>query len=94
LVFEKKNQFYHRKLAKIVENCEHNIDPRLREILPHIVRMLSKAVFFKLQKYKNMAQIFGPLLTAEKVRQVIYFGKNGLGYVHFGRFFHKLIWSP
>jgi hypothetical protein len=27
LVFEKKSQFFRRKLAKIAENCDHNIDP-------------------------------------------------------------------
>jgi hypothetical protein len=26
--FEKKNQFFRQKLAKIAENCDHNIDPR------------------------------------------------------------------
>jgi hypothetical protein len=28
LVFEKKRQFFRKKLAKIAENCDHNIDPR------------------------------------------------------------------
>jgi hypothetical protein len=28
LVFEKKSQFFRRKLSKIAENCDHNIDPR------------------------------------------------------------------
>jgi hypothetical protein len=28
LVFEKKRQLFRRKLAKIVENCDHKIDPR------------------------------------------------------------------
>jgi hypothetical protein len=27
LVFVKKRQFYRLKLAKIAENCDHNIDP-------------------------------------------------------------------
>jgi hypothetical protein len=27
LVFEKKRQFFRLKLAKIAENCDHNIDP-------------------------------------------------------------------
>jgi hypothetical protein len=30
LVFEKKRQFFRRKLGKISENCDHNIDPRSR----------------------------------------------------------------
>jgi hypothetical protein len=28
LVFEKNANFIRRKLAKIAENCDHNIDPR------------------------------------------------------------------
>jgi hypothetical protein len=28
LVFEKNANFFRRKLAKIAENCDHNIDPR------------------------------------------------------------------
>jgi hypothetical protein len=27
LAFEKKRQYYRRKLAKIAENCDRNIDP-------------------------------------------------------------------
>jgi alpha/beta superfamily hydrolase len=27
LVSEKKRHFFRRKLAKIAENCDHNIDP-------------------------------------------------------------------
>jgi hypothetical protein len=27
LVFDKKTPFFRRKLAKIAENCDHNIDP-------------------------------------------------------------------
>jgi alpha/beta superfamily hydrolase len=27
LVFEKKRHFFRRKLTKIAENCDHNIDP-------------------------------------------------------------------
>jgi hypothetical protein len=27
LVFEKKRRFFRRKLSKIAENCDHNIDP-------------------------------------------------------------------
>jgi hypothetical protein len=29
LVFEKNAKFFRRKLSKIAENCDHNIDPRL-----------------------------------------------------------------
>jgi hypothetical protein len=31
LVFEKNANFFRRKLSKIAENCDHNIDPRHRE---------------------------------------------------------------
>jgi hypothetical protein len=35
LFFFKKNaNFFRQKLAKIAENCDHNIDPRLDEISP------------------------------------------------------------
>jgi hypothetical protein len=29
--FREKRQFFHRKLAKIAENCDHNIDPRMTQ---------------------------------------------------------------
>jgi hypothetical protein len=32
LVFEKNANFFRRKLAKIAENCDHNIDPRLWQL--------------------------------------------------------------
>jgi hypothetical protein len=38
IVFEKNANFFAenwRKLAKIEENCDHNIDPRWSEILSH-----------------------------------------------------------
>jgi hypothetical protein len=28
--FWEKRQFFHRKLSKIAENCDHNIDPGIR----------------------------------------------------------------
>jgi hypothetical protein len=31
LVLKKKTPFFRRKLSKIAENCDHNIDPRLGE---------------------------------------------------------------
>jgi hypothetical protein len=34
LVFEKKANFCRRKLSKIAENCDQNIDPSLGEISP------------------------------------------------------------
>jgi hypothetical protein len=30
LVFEENANFFRRKLAKIAENCDHNIDPRFK----------------------------------------------------------------
>jgi hypothetical protein len=32
--FREKRQFFHRKLGKIAENCDHNIDPRSRVRIP------------------------------------------------------------
>jgi hypothetical protein len=39
LVFEKKRQFFRRKLAKIAENCAHNIGPwsRFNESVPAVI---------------------------------------------------------
>jgi hypothetical protein len=34
LVFEKNANFFAEKSAKIAENCDHNIDPRLGEFSP------------------------------------------------------------
>jgi hypothetical protein len=31
--FREKRQFFRRKLAKIAENCDHNIDPRFNHFL-------------------------------------------------------------
>jgi hypothetical protein len=33
LVFEKNANFFRRKLAKIAENCDHNIDPWFAEAI-------------------------------------------------------------
>jgi hypothetical protein len=44
LVFEKKRQFFRRKLSKIAENCDYNIDPGLAEFSPIC---LLWAVFFE-----------------------------------------------
>jgi hypothetical protein len=30
--FREKRQIFRRKLAKIAENCDHNIDPRVTEL--------------------------------------------------------------
>jgi hypothetical protein len=40
LVFE-KNAIFCRKLSKIAENCDHNIDPRLSENNDNGQRMLN-----------------------------------------------------
>jgi hypothetical protein len=34
IVFWEQRQIFRRKLAKIAENCDHNIDPRLCKISP------------------------------------------------------------
>jgi hypothetical protein len=33
-VFREKRNFFRRKLSKIAENCDHNIDPRLHFLVP------------------------------------------------------------
>jgi hypothetical protein len=35
----RKRQIFRRKLAKIAENCDHNIDPRLDEISPTGIKL-------------------------------------------------------
>jgi hypothetical protein len=34
LLFEKKRQLFRRKLSKIAENCDHNIDPLFAVLRP------------------------------------------------------------
>jgi hypothetical protein len=45
LVFEKNTNYFRRKLAKIAENCDHNIDPRslIDKIYNFGVRQVSDA---------------------------------------------------
>jgi hypothetical protein len=50
LVFKKNRQFFRRKLVKIAENCDHNIDPGLGVFLP-IGRLFSSAVFYNVCMY-------------------------------------------
>jgi hypothetical protein len=38
LVFDKKRQFFRRKLSKIAENCDHNIDPWLSHVTFEVVK--------------------------------------------------------
>jgi hypothetical protein len=62
--FWEKRQFFRRKLSKIAENCDHNIDPWLGEILP-IGQLFSLGSFF----YSKEAQIFAYFLHPEKVME-------------------------
>jgi hypothetical protein len=45
--FWEKRQFVRRKSAKIAENCDHNIDPKLGEFSP-IGRLFSLESFLKI----------------------------------------------
>jgi hypothetical protein len=65
LVFEKKRLFFRRKLSKIAENCDHNIDPRLGEFSTS-GRLFTLGSFLK--KYKcNNPKTFGILFSSVKV---------------------------
>jgi fructoselysine-6-P-deglycase FrlB-like protein len=50
LVFEKNANFFCQKLSKIAENCDHNIDPRMGEI----VQLYTYSILF----YIEAAQTF------------------------------------
>jgi hypothetical protein len=45
-VFEKKTPIFSPKIGKIAENCDHNIDPSLDEILPFGLFLLPWAHLF------------------------------------------------
>jgi hypothetical protein len=55
LVFEKKLQFFRRKLSKIAENCDHNIDP-----LEGLGMENVKIFFVHLECFSTIAYIFLP----------------------------------
>jgi hypothetical protein len=82
LFWVKKRQFFRwnfrRKYSK-----NHNIGPRLGERRSFILGSILKIT--------KLTQIF--VLIFSRKRLCINFNKNCLG-LHFGRFFHKLIWSP
>jgi hypothetical protein len=46
LIFEKKRQFVRRKLSKIAENWDYNIDPwETRCVLEEMVQNITKSIF-------------------------------------------------
>jgi hypothetical protein len=50
LVIEKNGNFFRRKMSKIAENCDHNIDPRLAGIGNFYFNVeLSAEKYFKFQ---------------------------------------------
>jgi hypothetical protein len=46
----------------------------------------------QLLKFTKDVQYFDYLYTMKVIK--IYFDQRKMGYIHFGRFFHRLIWSP
>jgi hypothetical protein len=84
--FWEKRQFFRRKLSKIAESCDHNIDPRLGEFSPIGWLFIWGRFFWKW--HLTFLVYFCP-----RVRLCICFDKNELGHT-LGDFFHKLIWSP
>jgi hypothetical protein len=65
-------------LAKIAENCDHNIDPRLGEF-SLIGRLFSLGIFLITEGAQNL----GLPIFFQRKKDEYYFGKNGLGQ-HFG----------
>jgi hypothetical protein len=72
--FEKNANFFRRKMAKIAENFDHNIDPRLGEFSP-IGRLFS---FDRLVKITEVAKIIVLLIFLSKSCE-LYMIKMGLG---------------
>jgi hypothetical protein len=58
----RKTPFFRQKLAKIAENCDHNIDPRFGEFSPN-GRLFTVG---SLKTYLNIPN-FGPIFTTVKV---------------------------
>jgi hypothetical protein len=74
LIFE-KSQYFRLKLAKIAENCDHNIDPRFQENVSRVATSLQSHLHRnishpKLQKYKHEAN--DPILmrTREPIQRL------------------------
>jgi hypothetical protein len=86
--FWEKRHFFRRKLSKIAENCDHNIDPRLGEISP-IGQMFTEGYFYK------MIEVTICNFVTAFFRGKIYINLDQkLFCLHLGEHFHKLIWSP
>jgi hypothetical protein len=43
--FREKRQFFRRKLSKIAENCDHNIDPRYVSVFVHCSAVICTTQF-------------------------------------------------
>jgi hypothetical protein len=75
-----RNQKYHPKAGR----------PDWMNFLP-VGWLLSSEVYFR--KNTKVAQFIRLLFSTLQVTHVFILTKNGLG-IPFGRFFHKVIWSP
>jgi hypothetical protein len=64
--FREKRQFFRRKLSKVEENCDHNIDPRATRLdyFSTIVLLFYLASF---KKITELAHILGHLFPLVKV---------------------------
>jgi hypothetical protein len=57
IVFLEKCQMFHRKLAKIADNCDHNIDPWSRIVEKECTKKIQSSIFqFSKQ---NLLKIIG-----------------------------------
>jgi hypothetical protein len=71
-----------------IVDCQHRRMTRLGEFSP------DGWLFNLLSFFENYWSSPHFLAIFPQLRLCINFGKKGLGYLHFGRFFNKLIWSP
>jgi hypothetical protein len=91
LVFEKSAIFFRRKLSKIAEHCDHNIDlrvTRLGEFSP-IGRLFTLALF----EITFLCHIFATFFDTKTVVNLVILINYGLGYI-LGDFFKKASGRP
>jgi hypothetical protein len=76
ICFSKERQFYPRKLAKIAENCDHNIDPRSkyfrgRRIHTHYDVLVEQAEFRDVSVQANsVTGVTANVVTQQKSKVV------------------------
>jgi hypothetical protein len=85
--FWEKRQFFRRKLSKIAENCDHNIDPmvtRLGEFSP-MGRSFNLGTFLQNLGYFSHSKSYVLIFKYGLVFNLGYFFKNASGHPGIGR---------